>query len=144
MANIELQKTKKNLSRQAKEIKRFNEEWKKSRKVLGKTNNEALVHEPYLMHALMNNVDDKIYFKDTEGRFIRVNQATSLAHGIIDPKEMEGMSDFDFFTKEYAQAALEYEKQVIRTGQSIEKEEKEKWSDGHEIWVSTKKQPLRF
>ncbi|MCJ7813453.1 PAS domain-containing protein, partial [bacterium] len=142
-SNNQLEMANKKIIKTSKALRRSNKELEQSKKILEYANKEALDREQYLMYALMNNVHDKIYFKDKEGRFIRVNKATSMAHGIMDPQEMVGTSDFDFFEKEYAQEAIEYEQEVMRIDQPIEKEEKEKWSDGHEIWVSTMKQPLR-
>ncbi len=141
--NEQLESANKKIMKTSRALKRSNKELEQSKKILENTNKKALAREQYLMYALMNNVADKIYFKDKEGRFIRVNKATSMAHGIMDPDEMVGLTDFDFFDEEYARQAVEYEKDVMETGQAIEKEEKEKWVDGHEIWVSTMKQPLK-
>ncbi|MCJ7812668.1 PAS domain-containing protein, partial [bacterium] len=143
LAEIKLQKAKEDIDRQARELKQFNLELEKSKNALNEANKETLAHEQYMMYALMNNVADKIYFKDTECRFIRVNKATSMAHHIVDPEEMVGKSDFDFFTEEHAKPAFEDEQEIMRIGRSLEKEEKETWADGHETWVSTTKQPLR-
>ena len=105
---------------------------------------EALQQERFLLNTLISNLPDPIYFKDTQSRFIRVNQGLTQRLGGADPAHMLGKTDFDFFAPEHAEAAFHDEQEVIRTGQPIVgKEEKEVWPDGHEKWVSTTKMPLR-
>jgi len=104
---------------------------------------EELEHEQYLMHSLMENVPDHIYFKDFESRFIRINNAHARSFGMSDPGEAVGKTDFDFFTDEHAQQAYTDEQEIIRTGQPISKEEKQTWPDLRDTWVSTTKLPLR-
>jgi PAS domain-containing protein len=41
----------------------------------GKQAMKTITHEQYLLHALMNNISDSIYFKDKENRFVMVNRA---------------------------------------------------------------------
>src|SRR6202790_99056 len=92
----------------------------------------------------MDTMTDSIYFKDHQSHFIRVNTATAQRHGLDDPLDAVGKSDFDFFTAEHAQQAYEDEQEVIRTGAPlVAVEEKETWSDGRESWASTTKMPLR-
>jgi PAS domain S-box-containing protein len=104
---------------------------------------EALNYEQYLLQTLMNNAPASIYFKDCESRFIRINKAQTKLFGLSDPKQAIGKTDFDFFTEEHAKLAYEDEQKIIRTGQTINLEEKETWPDHADTWVSTSKMPLR-
>jgi len=102
-----------------------------------------LAHEQLLLRAIMENVPDHIYFKDTESRFLRINKAQADWLGLSGPEQAVGKTDFDFFTEEHARPAYEDEQEIIRSGQPIIKEEKEAWPDGRETWVLTTKMPLR-
>jgi two-component system sensor histidine kinase/response regulator len=103
---------------------------------------QELAEERHLFRTLMENIPDKIYFKDLQSRFIRINAAQHFHLG--DPALAVGKTDFDFFTEEHAREAFADEQEVIRTGRPlVAKEEKETWPDGHETWVSTTKMPLR-
>jgi PAS domain S-box-containing protein len=104
----------------------------------------ALLEERHLLHTLMDNLPDVIYFKDRESRFTRINQAHAKGFGLSDPAQAIGKRDFDFFTGEHAQQAFADEQEIIRTGQPmLGKEEKETWPDGHVTWVSSTKMALR-
>lgn len=96
-----------------------------------------------LLAALMEHLPDNIYFKDLESRFIAVSRSMAEWFGLRNPRELIGKSDFDLFSWEHAQAAMDAEKEIIRTGRPlINQEEKETWPDGRETWVSTSKLPL--
>ncbi|HVF28750.1 MAG TPA: ATP-binding protein [Pyrinomonadaceae bacterium] len=98
--------------------------------------------ESSLMKALMDNITDAIYFKDSEGRFTRVNRHAPY-RGNTSPEEVVGKTDFDFFAEEHARAAYEDEQRIMRTGQPvIDKEEKETYPDGSATWLSTTKVPM--
>ena len=103
---------------------------------------EALAQEQYLLHTLMDNLPDHIYFKDLESHFIRINKSMARFLGLNDPVEAVGKTDFDFFTGEHAHQAYEDEQNIIRTGQLLSKEEKETHHDRPDTWVSTIKLPL--
>jgi PAS domain S-box-containing protein len=103
---------------------------------------QALERQQYLMNALMENVPDKIYFKDTQGRFLRISKSTAESFGLDDPEEAIGKTDHDFFTEEHAQQAMEDEQWVMQTGEGITKEERETWPDRPDSWVLSRKLPL--
>lgn len=103
----------------------------------------ALIQEQFLVDALMNNLTDHIYFKDRESKFIRINRAHAHSFGLPDPDFAAGKSDFDFFTEQAANKAFEDEQNIIRTGQSVFKEEKLTRKDNSDAWFSVKKMPLQ-
>jgi two-component system sensor histidine kinase/response regulator len=105
---------------------------------------ETLAEERSLLHTLMDNIPDVIYFKDAGSRFTRVNQAQAQRLGLVDPAQLLGKTDFDYFTDEHARLAFANEQAILRTGQPlIGKEEMETFSDGRVAWVSTTKMALR-
>jgi PAS domain S-box-containing protein len=109
-----------------------------------KCTEEALTQELYLLQTLLDNLPDNIYFKDIDGRFIRISKSNVEKFGLSDPAQVVGKTDFDFFTEEHARLAFEDEQRIMRTGQPlVGLEEKETWPDGSETWVTTTKMPLR-
>jgi len=103
-----------------------------------------LTYERHLLSALMDSIPDSIYFKDPEGRYVRINRSKAERSGLIDPSRATGKSDFDFFPREHAERALADEQTVMRTGEPlIGKEEQLVWPDGRVTWSSTTKVPLR-
>jgi len=109
-----------------------------------KRSEEALNEERHLLHTLMDNLPDFIYFKDRESHFTRINKALAKGLGLSDPAQGVGKTDFDFFAAEHAKEFYNDEEKIIRTGQPmVGKEEKLAWPDGQVAWDSTTKMPLR-
>jgi len=105
---------------------------------------QALREEQNLVVALLENLPDQIYFKDTASRFLRVNPALAKRFGVDDPGQIVGKTDADFFPADHARQKLADEQEIIRTGQPlVEIEEKTTGPDGRESWVLTTKLPLR-
>jgi two-component system sensor histidine kinase/response regulator len=104
----------------------------------------ALLQERSLLDALMDNIPDRIYFKDTEGRFTRVNRAKAIVSGKSRADELIGKTDRDFFSEENARRAAEDERQVMESGKPLVGREEEFISaDGRKTWISATKMPLR-
>ncbi len=81
---------------------------------------EALALESSLMQALMDNIPDAIYFKDTESRFIKVSKHVHLK-GMNSTEEAFGKTDFDFFSDEIARPYFEDEQQIVQTGVPVDR-----------------------
>jgi len=104
---------------------------------------ESLAHERDLLQALMDNIPDSIYFKDTASRFTRVNRAQSQVLGASDSQEATGKTDFDFFDTELAQDTYAAEQEIVKSGQPlIAKVEEIKVASGEVRWFSATKVPI--
>jgi PAS domain S-box-containing protein len=105
---------------------------------------EFWIQQSHLLDNLLNASPDRIYFKDRQSRFIRMNHATAVSFGLASADEAVGKTDADFFSEEHAREAYEDEQQIIATGEAIlGKEEKETWPDGHITWASSSKSAMR-
>jgi two-component system, sensor histidine kinase and response regulator len=104
----------------------------------------SLELERHLLHSLMDHLPDNIYFKDADGRYLRINRAKAERSNLSSPDEGIGKSDLDFFPQEHAEKTLRDEREVMRTGQPlVGQEEKLVWPNGKVTWSSTTKVPLR-
>ncbi|MCA9198431.1 MAG: PAS domain-containing protein [Planctomycetales bacterium] len=103
-----------------------------------------LDQERQLLNALLANTPDNIYFKDQDGRFIRISRAKAQRMALNHPADAVGKTDRDFFPEEHARKARLDEMEIMQTGRSVvSKEEQLEWPNGSRSWVSTTKAPLR-
>jgi PAS domain S-box-containing protein len=103
-----------------------------------------LGREQYLLNALVDNIPDPVFFKDCDGRFIRVNQAMANHAGCDDPSQLIGKTDADFWSSEFAAKTRADEQVILETGQPlINKEERTVNKDGGASTLLVTKLPLR-
>lgn len=101
-----------------------------------------LKQEQFMVNALLENLDDHIYFKDLESKFLRINKSHATSFGLQNPDDAIGKTDFDFFTTEHAQQAFDDEQEILRTGKSVSKIEKLTRADRPDSWSLSTKLPL--
>ena len=104
---------------------------------------EQLAYERDLLSALLDNVPDRIYIKDTESRFIKGSMALAKRLGLNSAEDFIGKTDYDFHPSTQAKNFHEDEQRVILTGNPIvNKVEQQTDETGREIWASVTKVPF--
>ncbi|HBE66733.1 MAG TPA: hypothetical protein DDW52_01160 [Planctomycetaceae bacterium] len=104
---------------------------------------QDLERERYLLHALLDNVPDSIYFKDRDSRFLRISRGMAEKFDLANTTAAIGKTDADIFSNEHAAKAFEDEQRIMRTGEGIVGQvEKETWPDREDTWCSSTKMPL--
>jgi sigma-B regulation protein RsbU (phosphoserine phosphatase) len=95
------------------------------------------------LENLLSHIPERIYFKDTESQFIKVNRYFAESHGFKDPEELYGKTDFDLFPYKIAIARFADEQRVIQKNEVIVgKDDLDEYADGSFRWMSTTKLPL--
>jgi len=107
-------------------------------------NGPAALSDADLLHILMEQLPEAVYFKDIQGRFIRINRSLAAWYGLQDPAEAVGKSDDDFFSPGFAKSSHEAEQEILNSGvPQVDLEEKLVWPDGRVLYTSTTRLPLR-
>jgi PAS domain S-box-containing protein len=106
--------------------------------------NKELAYERQLLHDLMNNVPDGIFFKDGELRFLRANAPYAAMVRASDAGELVGkrlaaMPNADFEAEDREQEEAE----IIRSGVPSSDVVREYQHDGARRWLSETKAPVR-
>lgn len=97
----------------------------------------------WLFQTLMEHLDEYIYFKDADSRFLAVSRYLTENCGKAEPCEVIGKTDFDLFDSGHAQEAFKDERDIA-TGKLKELYKEESVERGGKtIWVSSRKLPLR-
>ncbi len=104
---------------------------------------ERLEEERLLLRTLIDNLPDRIYVKDAQGRKILSNMADWQASGGKTMEDVIGKTDFDIYPPELAENFWAIDKTVIDSGISIiNREEPGLDSQGNPVWILSSKVPL--
>lgn len=76
-------------------------------------------YESQLLRALIDNIPDFIYIKDTQSRFVVANKHVADVMNAVTPENLIGKTDFDFYPKELAEKFFRDEQMIIRTGKPL-------------------------
>jgi two-component system NtrC family sensor kinase len=100
--------------------------------------------ERAILRALIDNIPDVVYAKDTESRFTLANRKLAFWLGLETPTQLLGKTDFDFFPSEIATSFFEDEQQIMRTGEPItNRDEIAVTPKGDRVALLTTKVPIR-
>jgi PAS domain S-box-containing protein len=92
--------------------------------------------------ALLNNIPDLAWLKDTAGRYIAVNEP-GLDIMPITRQEIISKTDHDLWPESMARKLQMDDQFVIRTGQRLVIEDDVTLPDGSVMWLETIKSPIR-
>jgi PAS domain S-box-containing protein len=102
-----------------------------------------LENEREMLRALIDNIPDLMYVKDTESRFVLANPQVAKMMGVSTVEDLIGKTAFDFLPAARVTPSYEMELKVIRSGQAIfNHEEVFPDSHGHRMPVLTTTVPL--
>ncbi|MBI5385299.1 MAG: PAS domain-containing protein [Verrucomicrobia bacterium] len=104
---------------------------------------EALERQRQMLQALMENVPDRVFFKDRESRFICASRSLVKRQDLASPEDIVGKTDFDFLPEAEARELFEEEQEVMRTGQALAcKVQRLSFKDGSTQWSAVSKTPV--
>ena len=99
--------------------------------------------DAFLFRSLMETMVDSIYFKDRQGRLLRVNRKMARDLGCKDPAELVGKTDVELFGQEFGQRTMLDDSRVMETDQPlIGLTESRELESGQFNWTLTSKTPL--
>jgi len=107
-----------------------------------KKQSDAIEYSRMCLRALLDNLPHSAWLKDAQGRYLAVNRAFAAALGYDDPDALVGMSDFDLFDAEQAQATVSDDELAMRDGARCYARELAA-PGAKRGWVEVHKSPLR-
>ena len=102
---------------------------------------QALRESESQYRTLVENLPQKIFFKDRDSVYVSCNENYANDMGIA-PGDMVGKSDYEFYPKDLADKYRADDGRVLESGQTEEIVEKYA-VEGEELWVNTIKTPVR-
>jgi PAS domain S-box-containing protein len=104
---------------------------------------ENLARERQIFVNLIENIDARIYIKDKDHKFLRINSNHASYLGLDSPDEAIGKSDHDFFEEDNVAQWHQEENIIMNHGGSIQQENFDVLKDGRKRWNTTDKVPIK-
>ncbi len=113
--------------------------------LLRKRTREMIARERNLLRTLIDNIPDKVYVKDSIGRYIINNVVHLQSLGLSKQEETSGKTVYDFFPEEFARRFAADEQSIVDTGEPLLNREEEVIDSktGKINWHLTTKVPIR-
>lgn len=102
---------------------------------------ESLSIREAFLRAMLDNFPFMVWLKDTNGRFLAVNQAFVRSCGRSNASEVIGLTDFDLYPRELAQRYVDDDRSVMESKRQKEVEEPVV-IQGTPRWCETFKTPI--
>ena len=105
---------------------------------------DALAHERNVLRTMIDLIPAFIYAKDAQSRFTAANKLVAHRMG-VEPSELIGKTDFDFFPREHAERFFADEQALIQSGVPLIDREELAFDKtrGKDRVIVTSKIPLR-
>jgi two-component system NtrC family sensor kinase len=105
---------------------------------------DALAHERNVLRTMIDLIPAFIYAKDAQSRFTAANKLVANRMG-VEPEELIGKTDFDFFPREMAEKFFSDEQALIKSGKPLVDCEEIAYdkTSGMDRVILTSKIPLR-
>lgn len=105
---------------------------------------EELRRSRDLLRDIVENAPIRVFWKDTELRFLGCNTAFARDAGLSCQDEVHGKDDFQMPWREQAEQYRDDDRRIMQSGiPNIGYEEQQTTPDGNTIWLRTSKVPLR-
>jgi two-component system, LuxR family, sensor kinase FixL len=103
---------------------------------------QELAKEQALLRTLVENIPDRIFYKDTRSRYIWASPSLLKELNINDPSEIIGRSEADFYSEEEAQQRLKDEQNLLEGGVALVNKIEEHSCGGQKRWSAVTKVPV--
>lgn len=104
-------------------------------------NKSAAEHR--MLRTIMDHLPDHVYVKDTNGRYIIVNEATKKALGANSVEEARGKTSSEFQNVEFGDRQKVDDWRVLQSRKPlIDREDQLRYENGEVKWILTSKIPL--
>jgi len=106
--------------------------------------NRGLFDENGKLAEVLATIPVRVFWKDTELRYLGCNRPFALDAGLNSPEELIGHTDYEMGGPKQAELYRGDDRQVIETGMAkLQYEEPQTTPAGERIWLRTSKIPLR-